>query len=67
MEEKEQKISDLKEVISSLNFCEINKKECKKCKKKDECLKFMRSSIALCLQFFLNDIEDLDDEPEYFV
>lgn len=68
MDENEQRLADLKEIIASLNFCEINKKSCKKCKKKDDCLKFMRSSIALCLQFFVNDLESSDTEsPEYFV
>ena len=68
MDENGQRIADLKEIIASLDFCEINKKDCKKCKKKDECLKFMRSSISLCLQHFLNQLGDPNDSvPTYFV
>lgn len=67
MSENEQRIADLKEIITSLNFCEVNDKKCKKCKKKEECLRFIKSSVALCLQFFLNDLENSEKVvPEYF-
>lgn len=47
-------ITDMEAVIDALTFCEETKKKCKKCKKKTECLIFMRNSIAVCLRLLLN-------------
>lgn len=58
MNENEQRIADMKEIVDSLNFCKTNGKKCKKCKERDEYLKFIRSSIAICLQFFINSFEE---------
>lgn len=65
---EEQRIADIKEIITALNFCETKDKHCKKCKEKDGCLKFIRSSVALSLQLFLTNLEVSEEYvPEYFV
>lgn len=54
---------DLKTIIESLLDCESKGRKCKKCKDKDECLIFIRGSIAVALQFILNEL-DKDKIPE---
>ena len=46
---------NIKEVINALTFCQKNDKKCKGCKDKNECLKFIRSSVAVCLQLLLKE------------
>lgn len=45
---------NIQEVINALLFCDKEGAICKKCRKKSECLLFIRSSIAVCLRLFLN-------------
>ena len=44
---------DIEDVIEALTFCEKEGKKCKKCKKKDECILFVRSAVAVCLKLLL--------------
>jgi len=46
--------NNIKEVIKALAFCDENGRKCKKCKEKDECTLFLRSSISVCLNLLLS-------------
>ena len=50
---------DIQKVINALMFCEQNNSKCRKCKKKkkENCLLFIRDSIAVALQFILGSLE----------
>lgn len=50
----------LKTLIDSLSKCEKKKRNCKKCRlRNDGCLKFIRDSVAVALQFILIGIEPI--------
>jgi len=54
-------------LIGGLQDCELNKRKCKKCKKKDECLLFMRSCIAVALTYIKNGIKENKPIPNIFI
>ena len=54
----DQTLSDLQEVINALLDCENNNKDCSKCPyMKQNCLIFMRDSIAVALKFILDQLK----------
>lgn len=50
-------VKTLQELIDTLGKCEKDNKDCRKCKlRKNGCLKFIRSTIAVALGFILTDV-----------
>lgn len=58
---------DIQAIIDGLISCENEGKKCSKCKKKSECLIFLRSAIAVALQFILLNLPKEKEEGGMYV
>ena len=47
-------VKTVNEVIDCLQLCEVKGKKCKGCKEKYECQKFIRTTLAVCLNLIVN-------------
>ena len=60
-------VHDLQEIIDSLLKCKIDNKDCKTCElRSDECLKYIRTAIAVSLQFIVTSIIDSPKEDKEY-
>jgi len=65
------KKKEIKKLIKILRSCSKKKQDCQNCPNSNECLRFVRSSIALTLEFiyielFLNENKEKKDTENFY-